>query len=341
MKNLAILGLGHIGKYVFDTLSNDLNFNVRGYDLKTGYDLTNETVLRNIIETSEGVLASTPYFLNKKIAQICDVYNTDYFDLTESVEVTEYVKTLKNAKFITQCGLAPGMVSIIANQIAKRFDHVENIEIRVGALPENSNNHLGYYRTWNTEGLINEYIHKCPAIKNNNLTDLDPLTELENIMLNQTTLEAATTSGGLGSLAQTWLGKAKNVNYKTLRYPGHWKLIKFLKDDLGLVENFDVYVKLFNEHIPQTNKDFVFILINVTGYINESYQIRQYSKIIDNDTATAIQRATGSGIMAVLDSWGRGSIDNKIGWIRQEELDYDSVWGSKYTECYRSISKRD
>ena len=74
----------------------------------------------------------------------------DYFDLTESVDVTEYVKTLNNAKFITQCGLAPGMVSIIANNIASEFSHVKSIQIRVGALPMNTNNHMGYYRTWNT-----------------------------------------------------------------------------------------------------------------------------------------------------------------------------------------------
>jgi saccharopine dehydrogenase-like NADP-dependent oxidoreductase len=165
MKKLAILGLGHIGQYVYDTLLVDKKFNVIGYDLKNGHDLSDEELLDDIIRENDGVLASTPFFLNKKIAALCNKYGTDYFDLTESVEVTDFVKQLDNAAFVTQCGLAPGMVSIIANHIASQFNQVHDIEIRVGALPENASNHIGYYRTWNTEGLINEYINPCPAIK--------------------------------------------------------------------------------------------------------------------------------------------------------------------------------
>lgn len=336
MKKLAILGLGHIGQYVFDTLSQDNKFIVKGYDLKTGHNLLDGELLKQIIQGCDGVLASTPYFLNKTIAQLCNEYGVDYFDLTESVEVTNFIKQhCNNARFVTQCGLAPGMVSIIANNIAKQFSTVEDIEIRVGALPENASNHMTYYRTWNTEGLINEYIHPCPALKDGQLVSLDPLADMEEVLLNGAYLEAANTSGGLGSLAESYVGKAKNVNYKTLRYPGHWKLMRFLKDDLGLKDNFNTYVKLFNENIPQTDKDYIFILINVTGKINGVHSIRQYSKIINsNQNETAIQRSTAGGAMAVIDSWANGSLDNRKGWISQEELDYSSVWNSKYSDCY-------
>lgn len=335
MKKLAILGLGHIGFTVFNTLKNNTNLSVSGHDLSTGHDLSDEFVLNEIIKNVDGVLASTPFFLNKNIATLCNAHGVDYFDLTESVEVTEFVKTLNNAKFVTQCGLAPGMVSIIANNLARQFNEIENIEIRVGALPENSNNHIKYYRTWNTEGLINEYIHPCPAIKNGNLTLLEPLAETEQIMLNGAILEAATTSGGLGSLAETYIGKALNVNYKTLRYPGHWQMMKFLKNDLGLKENFDTYVKLFNTYVPQTDKDYVFILINVTGKINGNYQIKQYSKIVNADTETAIQKTTAGGAMAVIDIWANGHIDDKRGWVKQEDLPFEKIWASQYSECYK------
>lgn len=336
MKKLAILGLGHIGKYVHDTLWYDPSFsgNISGYDLSTGYDISNEEVVRDIVKENDGVLASTPFFLNKMIAKQCDENNCDYFDLTESVEVTDYVKTLSNARFVTQCGLAPGMVSIIAQHQANKFNSVEKIEIRVGALPASSSNHLGYYRTWSTEGLINEYIHPCPSVKNGKLTLVNPVEDFENITFGGMQLEAANTSGGLGSLADTWQGIANTVNYKTLRYPGHWDLIRFLKDDLGLSENFDVYVKLFNSNIPQTKKDVVYILINVTG---DGNVLQQYSIIIPFfDGVTAIQRATGSGVMAVLDIWNMGSIDQLGGWIKQEELIFQDIWNSKYSKCYKS-----
>jgi len=336
MKKLAILGLGHVGQYVYDTLKQDTSFAVNGYDLTNNYDLSNDTVLESIIKDYDGVLASTPFFLNKKIAFYCNEFHKDYFDLTESIEVTNYVKSLTNARFVTQCGLAPGMVSIIANNIANQFDTVENIEIRVGALPENASNHIGYYLTWNTEGLINEYINLCPAIKNSELVYVEPLTELEEVMLNGAKLEAATTSGGLGSLATSWSNKAKNVNYKTLRYPGHWKHMQFLKNDLGLKENFSTYVDLFNKHIPKTNKDFVFILINVTGIINGTYSIRQYSKIIEStENVTAIQRTTGDGVMAVLSSWSNNQLTDMKGHVKQEELNFTSIWNNKYSKCYQ------
>lgn len=335
MKKLAILGLGHIGKIAFETLKSDERFEVTGYDLSNGHDLSNQESLTNIIKSVDGVLASTPFHLNAKIAELCNEHIVDYFDLTESVEVTNFVKTLNNATFVTQSGLAPGMVSIIANYIAKQFDKVRDIEIRVGALPENASNNMGYYRTWNTEGLINEYIHKCPAIRNGKYVELEPLADIENVTLNGAALEAANTSGGIGSLPESWLGRAENVNYKTLRYPGHWKLMQFLKDDLGMKENFDTFVKLFNNNVPQTDKDFVFILISVKGYINNQLSIRQYSKIVESKNGiTAIQRTTAGGVMAVLDSWVENKINTK-GWIKQEDLDFMSVWNSRYTEAYR------
>lgn len=335
MKKLAILGLGHIGNYVYNTLLTNNNFNVIGYDLRLGHDLSNLELLDDIIRENDGVLASTPFFLNKQIAELCNKYGTDYFDLTESVEVTNFVKNLTGASFVTQCGLAPGMVSIIANHIASQFDNVKDIEIRVGALPENASNHMGYYLTWNTEGLINEYIHPCPAIKNGHLTLSEPLEDLEHVMLNGASLEAANTSGGLGSLAESWLGKADNVNYKTLRYPGHWDKMRFLKNDLGLKQNFDTYVKLFNENVPQTSKDFVFILISVKGNIEGRFTIRQYAKIIpESQGVTAIQATTGAGVMAVLDCWAKHGI-KKRGWVKQEDLSYEQVWNSSYSNCYK------
>lgn len=336
MKKLAILGLGHIGSYVFNKMSMLENVEVVGYDLSQGVDLSDVDTLQQIISNVDGVLACTPYFLNKTIAQICDENQTDYFDLTESVEVTDFVKTLKNANFVTQCGLAPGMVSIIANQLAKELQTVENIEIRVGAIPENVSNHMGYYLTWNTEGLINEYINPCPAVKDGVFAYLDPLTLQEDVTLNGARLEACTTSGGLGSLAESYVGKAKNVNYKTLRYPGHWDKMRFLKDDLGLAKNFDTYVKLFNENVPKATRDYVFILINVTGYNNNVYEIKQYSKIINSmGNETAIQRTTGYGVMAVLEYWLNGNLDSNKGWVKQEDLNFEKIWTTNSCQVYR------
>lgn len=339
MKKLAILGLGHIGSYVLETLKNNTTdfAAVNGYDLSTGHDLSDRKTLIDIITNHDGVLASTPFFLNRKIAEICNQTGTDYFDLTESVEITDFIKSFDTpTRFVTQCGLAPGMVSIIANHLAGQFDRVNNIEIKVGALPVDANNHIGYYRTWSTEGLINEYIHPCPALRSGKLTSLEPLTLLSNVTVQNHALEAATTSGGLGSLAESYQNRANDVTYKTLRFPGHWKIMSFLKENLGLKNNFETYIKLFNENIPQTVNDQVVILIDVDGWIGNKFSTRQYSKIVKcTDRMTAIQQTTGSGVMCVIDSWARGKLDHLSGWIAQEQLDYDSVWNSQYNDCYK------
>lgn len=343
MKKLAILGLGHVGGYVHSTLKQDANFaEVNGFDITNGHDLKNNDLLNKIISEHDGVLASTPFYLNKQIASVCFQNGVDYFDLTESVEVTDYVRKIcsgsnSKSRFVTQCGLAPGMVSIIANHLATQLERVEDIEIRVGALPVNPTNSIGYYRTWNTEGLINEYIHVCPALVNGELKLLEPAADVTKITFDGLTLEAANTSGGVGSLPESYLGHAKNVTYQTLRYPGHWNHVQFLKRELGLKENFDTYVKLFNENIPVTKEDIIYILVTVTGYIDSVKTIKQYSKrIMHNDTTTAIQLSTAGGVMAVLDSWNRGDVDHLHGWVRQEELNYASVWSSKYAESYHN-----
>lgn len=343
MKKLAILGLGHIGRYVYDTLKIDPTFaEVSGFDQSTGDDLRDPGQLSRIISGVDGVLASTPYYLNKGIAAACAESGVDYFDLTESVEVTEFAATLNGgACFVTQCGLAPGMVGVIAANLARGLMAdgctLEDINVRVGALPLTPSNPLGYYRTWNTEGLINEYIHPCPGIKDGLLHNYQPLMDREIVHFAGKTLEAANTSGGSGSLPATFKGFAKNLTYKTLRYPGHWSHIEFLKRDLGLAENFQTFVDLFNRNLPSTSRDVVYILVSATGRrLDGTLEVREYSKEINHTgDATAIQIATASGAMAVLDCWNSGGLNGRSGWVSQESLDYSLVWGSKYAAPYK------
>lgn len=337
-KRLAIFGLGHIGTTVYETLRNDTNFDVTGHDLKLGHDLGDQHYLDMVLDRVDGVLVATPFFLNKRIADTCNRLGVDYFDLTESVEVTDHVKQLDGARFVTQCGLAPGMVSIIAQHMTREFAHVGDIKIRVGALPMHADNAMQYYRTWNTEGLINEYINPCPAIRAGERVLLQPLTEQENVTIDGTALEAATTSGGLGSMTETWRGAAHNVDYKTLRYSGHWDYMRFLYKDLGMHNgSLGKWVDVFNKNVPSTAHDVVYIYISVSGWDgNKNYRIKQYTKrITHSERQTAIQITTAGGVMAVLDYWARGGMNDQRGWIRQEHLDYHAVWNSKYAECYR------
>ena len=336
-KNIAIFGLGHIGKYIKSTLESDNRFAIYGFDLKSGVDLSNESTIDDIVSKVDGVIAATPFFLNKKIATSCAKHSVAYFDLTESNEVAEHIKNLNaSVPMVSQCGLAPGMVSVIANSMTSDFKEVKSIAIRVGALPSAPNNQMGYLLTWNTEGLINEYIHPCKCVSNGKFSFVEPLDGIEPVNFNGIQLEAANTSGGIGSLAETWENRAESITYKTLRYPGHWSYMKFLKDDLKLKENFSKFVEIFNSSIPHTTDDRVFIMIKVTGLTNDNELLeKSYTKIIEDcRDVTAIQISTGSGIMAVVDAWANGSLANLSGLVKQEDLPAKTVLNSVYASCY-------
>lgn len=336
MKKLAILGLGKIGSYILNNINKFEFAAVDSFDLSTGYNFNDHETLNQIIKNYNGIVACTPFNLNKQIANICNEHGTDYFDLTESIDVSQHIATLNNALFIPQCGLAPGMVSVIANKFASELDTVKEIQIRVGALPQVVNNQLKYLRTWNTEGLINEYCNLCLTVKYNSLFWADPLVEQETISIDGVEFEAANTSGGIGTLANTYKDKAETVNYKTIRHPGHFHIMRVLKQELGMKKNFNTFVNLFNEYVPETTLDVVHIVINVTGTVNEKTVTKQYKKkILCTENETAIQITTGSGILAVIDSWSKGYFNGKKGLVKQEDLDYNTIINSKYADCYR------
>ena len=138
--------------------------------------------------------------------------------------------------------------------------------MRVGALPTNISNALQYSLTWSTDGLINEYGNPCDAIENGKAVRLLPLEGLEEIKIDGLTYEAFNTSGGIGSLADTYHGKVKHFSYKTIRYPGHCEKIKFLMNDLKLNDDRDTLKRIFEHAIPKTFQDVVLVYVSVTWH---------------------------------------------------------------------------
>ena len=115
------------------------------------------------------------------------------------------------ARLFRNVDLAPGFISIIANDLMRHFPTLDTVKMRVGALPTNISNALQYSLTWSTDGLINEYGNLCQAIENGEKVDLLPLEGLEEIKIDGLTYEAFNTSGGIGSLVQTLLWQSTNI----------------------------------------------------------------------------------------------------------------------------------
>ncbi|EBU8132064.1 saccharopine dehydrogenase, partial [Salmonella enterica subsp. enterica serovar Java] len=195
MKEVVVVGAGKIGATIADMLTETGDYAVTVVDrsaealkalgsrIKTvALDIEGGDALAPVLKGKFAVMSAAPFHLTTRIAEAAAEAEVHYMDLTEDVASTRVVKKLaKGAKtaFIPQCGLAPGFISIVANDLAKRFDTLESVRMRVGALPQYPSNALNYNLTWSTDGVINEYIEPCEAIIEGELVETPPLEERE------------------------------------------------------------------------------------------------------------------------------------------------------------------
>lgn len=313
------------------------NFNYVCLDAKD-MNAVSDFVKKNKIEA---IISSLPFYCNIPIAKVAAANHIHYFDLTEDVETTQAVLALSknaNSAFVPQCGLAPGFISIVANDLMRHFPKLDTVKMRVGALPTNISNALQYSLTWSTDGLINEYGNICQAVENGEPVDLLPLEGLEEIKIDGLTYEAFNTSGGIGSLVQTYDSKVKHLSYKTIRYPGHCSKIKFLMNDLKLNDDRETLKRIFEHAIPKTYQDVVLVYVSVTGmqdeqFIEENYVKKFYPKKIGGHRWSAIQLTTASGICSAVDIV-MNDPEKHRGFVCQEQFSYDDLINNPFGEYY-------
>ncbi|MGA9853384.1 MAG: saccharopine dehydrogenase NADP-binding domain-containing protein [Gammaproteobacteria bacterium] len=289
----------------------------------------------------DAVISSLPYFCNPSVAEAARKFNLHYFDLTEDVEVTRAVtKTAAGASsvFAPQCGLAPGFISIAGNELMSHFDEVQDVKLRVGALPQNSSSMSKYALTWSSDGVINEYGNLCYGIVNGKPATLLPLEGLETIQLEGRLYEAFNTSGGLGSLAETWGGKLRNLSYKTMRYPGHCEIMRVLMNDMRLNEHRDEFKAILERAVPRTVQDVVLVYVSVTGmqhgkFMEENYMNATYPQEIAGKLWSAIQVTTSAGVCAVVDLVLKKPGAYK-GLVKQEQFKLGDVLANRFGKAY-------
>ena len=210
--------------------------------------------------------------------------------------------------------------------------------MRVGALPQYPSNALGYNLTWSTDGVINEYCEPCEAIVDGVLRHTTPMEELETFSLDGIAYEAFNTSGGLGSLCETLDGKVRNLNYRTIRYPGHAAIMRVLLNDLGLRDRRPLLKEMLEYAIPMTLQDVVVVFVTVTGRQNgqlmqESYANRIHSADFGGVRRSAIQITTASGICTVLDMLAHGRLA-RHGLVKQEEIALPAFLANRFGRAY-------
>lgn len=297
-----------------------------------------EFLKKNPVET---VVSSLPYFCNLPVAKIAKEFNINYFDLTEDTNtantITELSHNASNA-FVPQCGLAPGFISIVANHLMQGFPTLDAVKMRVGALPLNISNSLQYSLTWSTDGLINEYGNLCQSIENGEEVTSLPLDDIEEIKIDGLTYEAFNTSGGVGSLVSSYLGKVRSLSYKTIRYPGHCNRMRFLMNDLKLNYDRDTLKRVLENAIPKTSQDVVLVYVSVTGlqdkqYSEENYVKKFYPKTILGKRWSAIQLTTASALCTVVDLVTSQPGKYK-GLIKQEQFSLNELLQNRFGQYY-------
>lgn len=349
MKNVLVIGMGKVGSLVGVLLSK--KFEVKGLDKRqpsiqlpfeviTG-DVSDIAFLEKTLPDFDAVASAMPYNLNLDIAKIAHKNGIHYFDLTEDVPTTNAIMELaktSTAVMAPQCGLAPGLIGIVGAHLAKRFTKLRDIELRVGALPRYPNGLLGYSFTWSPAGVINEYINDAEVIHNGVKKTVTSLDGLEYIQIEGNEFEAFSTSGGLGTMCDTYEGKVDTLNYKTIRYPGHAKLMKFLLYELILKEKRELVEKILTEAKPPVQEDVVYVYAVVEGWkgeeiAREEFYEAYYPIEIDGQHWRAISWTTAASIAAVIEMVADGKLPQK-GFIKQEEIDFDAYLSTENGKFY-------
>jgi saccharopine dehydrogenase-like NADP-dependent oxidoreductase len=361
MKDILLVGGGKIGAMITELLANSgdygggNDYRVTVADLSEDalrkvashervetlrLDVTDKEALGRALAGKFAVLSAVPFSFTRHVADGAAAAGVHYFDLTEDVATTRHVTELARAGgsvMMPQCGLAPGFISIAGAHVATRFDELEEVRLRVGALTQYPTNGLKYNLTWSTAGLIHEYLQGCEAIVDGEMRIVEPLEGHETFSLDGTDYEAFNTSGGLGTLCGRL--PARNLNYKTVRYPGHCAILKLLIRDLKLGKRPELLVEIFDSALPLAYQDVVLIFVTAIGRIGgelkqESYAHKIYSRVDASGRRwSAIQLTTASAICAVLDLVREGALRQE-GFVHHDEVDFDTFIANRFGRTF-------
>ncbi|HVS32724.1 MAG TPA: saccharopine dehydrogenase C-terminal domain-containing protein [Thermoanaerobaculia bacterium] len=242
---------------------------------------------RAVVELMRGhasAISCVNYWLNEKLAGAAIEAGTNFCDLGGNNDVVDAELALdakarqRGINIVPDCGLAPGMVAMLVAHGAQRFTGLDEIHIRVGGLPQKPEPPLDYQLVFSVEGLINEYVERARVIRDGKITEVDSMTEIESLDFPPPfgRMEAFQTSGGTSTLPETFLGRVKELDYKTIRYPGHCAKFRTMID-LGLCSSQPLEVDgravvprrllgdLLVRNLPADGPDVVLVRVELVG----------------------------------------------------------------------------
>jgi saccharopine dehydrogenase-like NADP-dependent oxidoreductase len=337
---IAVLGLGKVGTLAAELL-HEAGLEVVGLDVRPPHrtltfpvrvtDLSSAELLRGELGGVQAVLSCLPYHLNLGIAETAFELGLHYFDLTEDVPTTRAViemSATSKGLMAPQCGLAPGFVGIVAASQIAEFDSCRSVRMRVGALPQNPTGLLGYAFNWSPEGVVNEYLNDCEVIEDGVRKLVSSMEWKETIHVDGKQLEAFTTSGGLGTMCETYHGVVENLDYKTIRYPGHMDLMNFFFHELLMRDRRELAGEILTNAKPPVDEDVVYMHVASEGMAHGHLRRVEYVKAfrpidVAGQRNRAIAWTTAGSAAAVIELVRNGTLPQK-GFLKQENVPLDA-----------------
>lgn len=307
-------------------------------------DVSNYADVVTLMGDHDSAISCVNYWYNEELSRAAIETKTNFCDLGGNNYVVDKQLALDDAakdagiNIIPDCGLAPGMVSVLAMHGAKRFDEVEEIHIRVGGLPQHPKTLLEYQLVFSVEGLINEYIEVARVIRDGKITEVESMTELESLEFEGfPPLEAFQTSGGTSTLPDTFLGRVKQLDYKTIRYAGHCEKFKTMID-LGLCSSEEIVAdfqrvkprkvlgELLQRHLPADEPDYVLVRLDFVGLKNGERQTLRFDIVDKQDEATglsAMMRTTAFPATIIAQMMAAGDVLMRGATPQEKAIDSD------------------
>jgi lysine 6-dehydrogenase len=361
---VLVLGAGKMGHgAVYDLVHNSPeveSVTVADFDLKKAEEVANRVGtdkvtakhinvenyadVVSLMKDHDSAISCVNYWYNVELSKAAIETKTNFCDLggnnyivDEQLAMDETAKNI-GINIIPDCGLAPGMVSILAMHGAKRFDEIEEIHIRVGGLPQKPKTLLEYQLVFSVEGLINEYIEVARVIRDGKIVEVESMTEIESLSFEGfPPLEAFQTSGGTSTLPDTFLGKIKQLDYKTIRYAGHCEKFKTMID-LGLCSSEELLVdyvnvkprKVFGElltkHLPADEPDYVLVRLDFVGKKDGETKKLRFDIVDKEDETTglsAMMRTTAFPASIIAQMMAKGDVLMRGATPQEKAIDSD------------------
>ncbi|MDT8369565.1 MAG: saccharopine dehydrogenase C-terminal domain-containing protein [Longimicrobiales bacterium] len=278
-------------------------------------DANDPATVRPLMERADAVVCGLPYFFGFPMARLAVESGAHYCDLGGNTEIVEQQKTLdQDAKHagvsvIPDCGLAPGMVNILAQAGIDALDRAASVRIWVGGLPQYPRPPLNYQIVYSMQGVLDYYTTTSIILRGGEVTEVTALSEIESLEVDGVgELEAFHTAGGISSMPYRYQGVIPTMEYKTLRYPGHAQIMESIRE-LGLISDVpiwhqscevvprDVFIDIVSPKLRNPDgDDLVALRVRVEGEAEGEPAWVQYDLVDRYDAencVTAMMRTTG------------------------------------------------